>query len=188
MDPIIILAIPRSGSSMVAGLFHSHGIWAGLCRQGNEFNEKGFFENIDIKKVLLKYHGRITAPKEYDPRFTDEVKPLLPDIPYLIKHSAVYWVAWREFTPKWVFVRRNVDSCLKSCKKVGFLGKEPLKQIERHHEAMDYVKKLHGGENIYSDELIAGDYSSLERAFNYCGIKIDLEIVKGFIDPRLWHY
>lgn len=26
-DPILIMACPRSGSSMTAGLFHLHGVW-----------------------------------------------------------------------------------------------------------------------------------------------------------------
>lgn len=184
---IIILASPRSGSSMTAGIFHHHGVWVGNCKNADARNKKGYFENLDLKKLLLNHFGRMESPKNYNPDFTEAVKPLLPKEPFLFKHSALYHRAWDDFNPKFIKVRRDFKSSLMSNIATNFLGKDPLKAkrlLEKHYEAMDSVP----GVEVYTDEIIKGDYSSLNAAFDYCGMELDHALVDEFVEPSLWHY
>lgn len=52
--PIFILGLPRSGTSMVAGLIKEFGVWSGNTVQGGPANPKGFFENRPIRENLIK--------------------------------------------------------------------------------------------------------------------------------------
>lgn len=52
--PIFVLGLPRSGTSMVAGLVKEFGVWAGTTVQGGPANPKGFFENRPIRENLIK--------------------------------------------------------------------------------------------------------------------------------------
>ncbi len=50
-EPIVVLGCPRSGTSLVAGLLHAHGVWVGDCRAADEHNPRGYFENKAIAKL-----------------------------------------------------------------------------------------------------------------------------------------
>tara|TARA_R110002124_G_scaffold83738_6_gene218947 strand:+ start:6247 stop:6972 length:726 start_codon:yes stop_codon:yes gene_type:complete len=52
--PIFVLGLPRSGTSMVAGLITEFGVWAGDTIAGGPENPKGFFENRAIRENLIK--------------------------------------------------------------------------------------------------------------------------------------
>jgi len=55
-----IAAPPRSGTSMVANLLHQHGVWIGRTIAGDEHNEHGYFENVNmvgITKRIMKGNG-----------------------------------------------------------------------------------------------------------------------------------
>lgn len=41
---------------------------------------------------------------------------------------------------------------------------------------------------VDTDEIISGDYSSLENAFDYCGIPLNVGIAEEQIDRKLWHH
>ena len=52
-DPILIAAPPRSGTTMLAGLFYKHGVWVGrtCTTMYPETNSDFGSENIDISKI-----------------------------------------------------------------------------------------------------------------------------------------
>lgn len=43
------------------------------------------------------------------------------------------------------------------------------------------------GIDVFIDEVVRGDYSSLEEAFDYCDIPFDEKIADAFIDPNKWN-
>lgn len=189
VDPIVILAAPRSGSSMTAGIFSQHGVWTGRCREGSPHNPKGYFENLDVKQFLVDHFGKLEAAAKklcYSYKFEDMVLALEPTDPWLVKHSALYWEVWSDFNPKFLFVRRDPESVFQSNKDCGFGTSREI--IELHGKVMDTVEKRHGGCNIYTDSLVQGDYTSLEEAFAYCEIDFDPQIAEDFINPNFWRH
>lgn len=202
-NPIIILAYPRSGSSMTAGLFAAHGVWVGTSRGGNENNPKGFFEHTHIKQLLKKRFGwdlmalSKNPPQPIDGFYGDITTILEKDgwngEQWLCKHSALYWRAWSDFKPKFILVRRDIEQTVRSNISVGlhrgeWTPKQLTEIMQAHHREMDILSEYHDGKNVYTDELIKGDYSSLESAMAYCGIVMKEEIVKDFIEPKYWKH
>ena len=194
MEPIIILAMPRSGSSMTAGLFAKHGVWVGPYRKGDSRNAKGYYESAPFKQSLVDNCGRL-AP---DGKLAKPVEGwrniaelLLDDHgykggPWLVKHSAMYYPVWHEFSPQYICVRRDLRAVEQSGKATGYFRNSAA--IEPHVEALDYVRDNLGGVDVFTDEIVQGNYSSLQPAFDACGLKMDESIVRDFVDPTLWHY
>lgn len=189
LEPIVILGIPRSGSSMTAGIFAIHGVWVGKCREPDRFNPSGYFENLDIKKILIDRWGKLAQtnraaiPQE---GFIDQIRALKPGNPWLAKHSSMYWRAWNEFCPKYVCVRRSLDGVIGSNRQVNFLGTQDENQMRVIIAAHNYCMDLSKGVNVYVDEVINGNYQSLRRAFKHCGIPFDRTRTEEFVNPTLW--
>lgn len=192
--PIIIISLPRSGSSMTAGLFAKHGVWVGPYRKGDRHNAKGYFESLPFKHEIIKTVGRIVHKGTLAPKVEGWKQTALNLIrangyeggPWLVKHSAMYYPLWHEFDAKYICVRRDPESIKASGRASGYLKNADA--IQPHINAMDYVRDHLGGVDVFTDELITGDYSSLERAFDNCLIDFDPAIANDFIDPSLWHY
>lgn len=183
----------RTGTSMTSGIFHHHGVWCGECRPGDERNPKGFFEHTAIKKLLKKFYGvDLQEVKRPIPGFRREVERILSsegyvDGPWLVKHSAVYYKTWHEFNPKYVLVRRPFDATVESTRELhqGRFPEAQRKQIIKlHNDVMDEI----AGVNVYTQDLIQGDYSSIKKAIEYCGLDYDESVVKEFIEPGYWHH
>jgi len=187
VEPIVILAAPRSGSSMTAGLFAKHGVWVGPYRDGDSHNRKGYFESLPFKRALIKHCGRIVKAGQLAdkvPGWREIAERILYQNgytggPWLVKHSAMYLPVWHEFRPRFVCVRR-ADSGMRASEKATGMRAD----IKAHKAVMDAVD----GIDVFTDELIAGEYGSIERAFDYCGIEFDPAIADDFIDPSLWHF
>jgi len=182
---------------MTAGLFHLHGVWVGRCREPDNYNEKGFFENLDFKKALIERHGRMAQSLEPDKEAPEDwdkvVKKFGPDDgPWLVKHSSRYWKVWDYHAPKIICVRRCTRSTIASgiaTKMYGSTDRKTVnKLVELHHESMDKAIRKHGGVNVMVDRLIKGDLRSIQRALNYCKLEMDEKAVKKFISPGLFHY
>ena len=59
----LVMGLPRSGTSMVAGVLHNLGVWMGEEFVPHESaNENGFFENL----VLVRYHSTATQTNTFD--------------------------------------------------------------------------------------------------------------------------
>jgi len=58
---IAVLSVPRAGSSCLAGMLHSMGIdmGSGHLQDGNEFNEKGYYEDLRWQRI----DKMITGPR-----------------------------------------------------------------------------------------------------------------------------
>lgn len=172
---------------MTAGIFAQHGVWVGKSRPGNDYNAKGFFENQDIKNYLKRQFGTLRQFKEvYDPGFKQFVLDLNPTGKWLVKHGALYWTAWRDFDPIYLLIRRNIDSVYASCQDVRFQHK--MEFLQACIEQMDYVEKHHGGINVYTEDIIKGDYHNLKNVMAACGIEMDKNKVDKFVEPRLWRH
>jgi len=198
-EPIIILGMPRSGSSMTAGIFSEHGVWTGSCRGPTELNRKGHFESKAIKRVIMGTYGAKAIVTEgrlaqHVPGFKTAVLSAIAKDGYvsgdwLWKGSALYWPSFYEFTPKWVTCKRPTEQIFSSCRRSGIFGKyltdTRLQEIiDLHNEQMDCIK---GAFEVDTDAVANGDYESIELALEGCGIEPNREVIDSFVDRSLWH-
>ena len=192
-EPIVILGMARTGTSMTSGIFHHHGVWVGKCNPPSDQNPKGFFENKAVKKLLKKTYGiDLREIKEPIPGFRAEVEAILNSEgyeggPWLVKHSAVYYKAWNEFNPLFVKVRRPVEATFESTRQLHvsrYTDEERKHIIDLHEKAMDSVP----GPDVFTQDIVLGDYSSLKRAIEYCGLEYNEKIVEDFVDKKHWHH
>jgi hypothetical protein len=184
------MSFPRTGSSMTAGIFAKHGVWVGPYNKGDKANQKGHFENLDFK-TFAKVTGLtgIHKCREFQP--SDEIikrfkKTVFTEAkePWLFKGSAMYWRLFDDLSPNYICVRRNKKDCLASNQRAGLSTSSP--SYDYHNSTMDMLVEK-GGTDVFTDEIIKGDYSSLEAAFKYCGLEFNQEIVDDFVSPELWH-
>lgn len=191
MNPILIMMVGRSGSSMIAGIFHEHGVWVGPSRPGDGNNQKGYFENLELKKAVREYGMCFFEEAEFKPGWKEKVESIIRSQgyeggPWLFKHGAAFHKVWGEFKPKIVKVWRNPDDIFKSYRRSGFMNNysddEVKKSIKFHH----YIMQNMQGFNVYCDAVVKGDYTSLEIAIKGCGLEYNEQIVKDFIVPE-WY-
>ena len=176
---------------MVAGIFDAHGVWTGPCTPADDRNPRGYFESTVFRP---EFGDRPRVPREPCkpvPGWRTKCHRILRENgyisgPWLVKYSVFYWPIWACLDPYWICVRRNPQAQIDSAASTGFMKDRKL--IAAHIREMDFARDRLGAVDVYSDQIVAGDYSSLRRAFDYCGLKMDGNIVAGFVDPGLWHH
>lgn len=202
IDPILIMATPRSGSSMTAGIFAAHGVWTGRVREGEGRNPKGFFESRTIRAHIVEHFGRRVKSGRVCERLAGwraRIEPLLEAEgydggPWLWKGSAIYWPAWHEWpNPKWVVVRRDKDATIRSLQKPPYAlattdEAELARLVDLHHAELDKLVAEHGAFEVDAQAVALGDFTSIARALTGCGLDYREDIVDDFVEKDQWHH
>lgn len=191
----MILTAPRSGSSIVAGLFALHGVWVGNTAPVDESNPKGNFEGTAVGGVLDDLYGPLATRGKEAVANRAAALSIAEAIrtdgyrsgPWLWKGSAMYWRAFVDLDPYWITVRRPRAAVLKSNEAVARLGHSPFSPLLEHIRVLDYLETV-GATRIDSVKLIAHDFRQIRHAFEVCGLVFDETIARQWIDPELWHY
>lgn len=190
-DGIMLFTTGRAGSSMVAGIFNNHGVWTGDCRmQPSEHNAKGFFENMEIKKLQRKiFKNDIEGPLPiYDPKWEGIVQGVLDSQeahdPWLFKTGAFWYPVWKPICNKFVRIVRPKKDILFSYNRCNFLPRHDVKYIVERQLEMLYNDI--DGPLIDTTLLVKGDHGQVKEALEYCGITYHKEIVDDFVDPDLY--
>lgn len=198
-DPILIVMMGRSGSSMTAGIFNLHGVWVGSTPPPSRINQKGFFENRKVKLELRRWFNKsfLDVP-EGKPGWREKVEGIIREQgyrggPWLYKHGATFWKAWYEFNPRWVLVWRDPEMIFQSIRNAQVMQKftdpQVKESIRLHHEQMRIIKsKFDDVFDVEADRLIQGDDSQIAAAIEGCGLTYDPMITREFVEPKLWHY
>lgn len=199
IDPIIVLGPPRSGTSMVAGIFAAHGVWTGVCRAADMTNQKGFFEGLAVKRVVLDVHGAIVnrgIVARREPGFRSKIENAIradgyESGPWLWKGSSLYAPAWYEFSPTWVCCQRDLDGIFRSCRGTWHL--DPGMSDGRLREIIALHYQIMEGLNralwIDTDALaMDGDLREIRDALSAGGISPDDDLIRSFVNPTLWHF
>lgn len=207
MDPFLVAAPPRSGTSMVSGLLHHHGVQVGYYKV-NKDNPKGGFENIYIKNIVkesLKNNNYDLNPIKIqpttfkdDPEFRDKVLKCI-DNPYkywLFKEFRILmtWPLWYKYFPDSVYIlnRRDFQNNLKSMQKHRVISKRgSVDDLEfwikwarqRQEEIAEHCSHVW----VYVDKIWNGDMSEARKVIEFCGLEFDEEKAKDWIDPNLCH-
>lgn len=144
-DPILITGCARSGTSLVAGIINMCGAFGGKMSGPNRYNEKGMFENAEIRNRIVKPYLRkigVDPLGQYPLPNVDGLKiPVswkwrkdvcevmqsqgYKDGEWMYKGAKIclFWPVWDVAFPnaKWVIVRRSKDDIVNSCLRTGFM-------------------------------------------------------------------
>jgi len=196
---ILILGQPRSGSSMTAGIFAAHDVWTGQTRPGTQYNEKGFFENMAIKKLIHKRVGELSVMAElatHDDQLAEDIQHIrnrdgYKGGPWLWKGSPMYWQLFMSMYPKMVVCHRSDEQIFKSCRASPAIFGKNMTDNELHwsiavqREIMDMAVKECGAPRVFTEKVVTGDFRSIKSALIYCGLDYDEKIVEEFVDGSL---
>lgn len=169
---------------MTARIFERHG----LRHKGNKNCENMAIQKW-IKARYQKDHFKL-KPAPYLEGFKEYVLSQGVDF---WKGDVMYYTLFEPLGPKLIYIKRDIESVVRSIsaknKGAEKAGPKTVRNlIQFRYNYMDALKAIHGGIEVFTDELIQGNYSSLERAFEYCGLDFDPKHADQEIDPTKWHY
>jgi len=188
---IVILSLPRSGSSMVTAIFRKHGISIGCKGYENEFGYQTH-ENTKIRRAVneITHVSGLPPVKKFKSNFgAEHIRKIFRSMP----NNWVYKVGPQDHDvlkaafpdAKFVCVKRDIENTTMSQHKKRGGNVDSLRE---HNVLVMEQMKSFGYPFVDSDAVIAGDYSTLESAFDYCGLNFDPRIADQCIDKGKWHY
>lgn len=147
-SPILITGAARSGTSMTAGIINICGAFGGIMAGPNSNNQKGMFENNEVRQNLVKPYlksigcdplGQKPLPgrqifdvsQDQANAWKERVEGVMiaqglkQDGPWMYKgaKSCLYWYLWHLAFPeaKWIIVRRDANDIARSCMRTSFM-------------------------------------------------------------------
>jgi len=179
----MIVGISRSGTSLIAGIFCLHGVFFGQCREADNNNPKGYFENKKISNIKRQTKSQHVFKRE-------EIHNILVEEGYLgglwgVKFLPDSINMWDNFNPTFICCRREIEQNYKSYSRF-FNASKPnfTSYYHKMHKAMDKVSDF----DIKTKDVVNGDYSSLKKAINSIGLVFDKELTNNFIEKDYWHF
>lgn len=143
-DPILITGAPRSGTSMIAGIIHICGAFKGDTSGPNKNNQKGMYENAQIRNGIVKPYlreigvdpkGQFPLPDPHKIPIPNDLRVRVETVmkregykggPWMYKGAkmALTWPMWHYAFPdaKWIIVRRKTSDIINSCMNTGFMN------------------------------------------------------------------
>lgn len=203
-DPIIITGIPRSGTSMIAGIINICGAFMG--------NTNKMMENQELKDRLLipfmrsigaEETGQINHPDLSSLQIPVGFRKNVLDIykaqgwaeeqPLAIKSNlvALTWPIWQYAFPnaKFIIVRRRTGDIVNSCIKTGYMNKHDTKEgwVEMCRSYQNrFSQMIEEGMNckvIWPHRMVFGDYSQIWDMLEWLGLEWNTEIL-NWVDPK----
>jgi hypothetical protein len=176
---IAIATNPKSGSSMIASIFVAHGVWAGRSLNKNKYQT---YEWYEMKQAMKRYGPPLEGDGFHIPDNPERLDSLVRSKrgKWLFKSAPELIGSLLKYNPKIIKIRRDIASIISSqC-----VDKEWEEVINKRFALMENL----GGVWVDSDQVINGDLSSLEKAFDYCDIELDYDKAMACIDQSLWHH
>lgn len=211
---VFITGLPRSGTSIIAGILAKSGVWTGDTIPSTGENPRGFFENKVIRETITKRMlremgadilGVNPLPDEstyyaYDSSWLRDavMREVGERDLWLYKDAklSLLWQHWAESfkCAQWVIVRRDRDQVIESCLRTSFMRQHSkdrnfwVEFIQAYHWRL--FELANSGEfvrYIDADHLIKGDHGQLIEVMRDINIPYDNEAVSSFVDPNYWH-
>jgi hypothetical protein len=210
LDPIIMTGVPRSRTSLVAGIFQICGLELGDTCGPTTANKRGQFEHRPIiqsvEKPHLKKHGYcpkgqkplppFNLPIDYDRR--DEVLRLFrPPNGRLwgLKDckSCLSFDSWKHAFPDatWIIINRDAHEIAKSCLKTSFMAAYNKKYdwlfwVYEYRKYLERAKLLaKEAYELDTGKLVKGDLTEIKDIIGKVDLKWNELQVQAFIDPKL---
>jgi len=201
--PVMVIGLGRSGTSLVMGLLHQHGVWVDGPGNIRVWNKKGDFVNKGINKAIIKWGIQ-------QPNLADKIHTVIVSQGYKSGTWGFKYAVKREwcevfnriFSPTWVLVRRQLNDIYNSRLRVRVEKEktsdypaarryEPLSKFTRRYgianSLMNNYLEFYGGLNIWPHKLIQGDYSELKKILNQLVLPFSEEKCEQFIIRDNWH-
>lgn len=206
-EPIFIASPPRSGSSLTGLLLHYFGLWSGDTKEANEFNPKGFYENLEISQLLINYlqeNDTENLGKRYQPLILDKTdssirekifdivksQGLKQDQPWFYKDPKI--AICRNLlvdafpNAKWIWVNRSQDRTIRSLMRTDFMDAYTTEQEWSSFLAVYgfYKLDLQLKTNVFElniDKVMNKDQSEVDRLSEFLGIEADFTLSKLLI-------
>ena len=206
-EPIFIASPPRSGSSLTGLLLHSFGLWSGDTKEANEFNPKGFYENLEISQLLIDYlreNDTENLGKRYQPLILDKTdssirekifdivrsQGLKEDQPWFYKDPKI--AICRNLlvdafpNAKWIWVNRSQDRTIRSLMRTDFMDAYATEKEWASFLAVYgfYKLDLQLKTNVFElniDKVMNKDQSEVDRLSEFLGLEADFNLSKLLI-------
>lgn len=190
-DPLVVFGSPRGGTSIVAGLFVSHGWWTGDTYPGTQ----GYVnhENAKIKKFLKNKFKLNAGVPERDPAkadLADFISGVVPEeTDWLFKGLAEYYPIFRFWFPDMtaVFVFRDIKHAIGGAVRRG--GRREIAEpiIQNRYDYLD--QKLSDARTwpVDVDAVVRGDLSEVQLIMEWYGKDFDYHKAMHTIDPSIFH-
>jgi len=207
MKPVLVTGMPRSGTSLVMGIFVHCGAWVGDIREPSEINPTGFFENLALlwalrggcrRKSLL----RVESTNEIDPgmlgpRFTKVMKQQgYKGGPWAFKalYGALFIDAWLKTWPDSIVLVTHREQ------EAVFRSLDLAESIRENHSTIEarevlwekmqgpYARCVElGGFRIDTQAVVDSGGQILRPHVEDAGLVWNQAAVRAFVDPALWH-
>lgn len=213
--PIIITGCARSGTSLIAGIFHTCGAWMGKVTGPTRWNRKGQFENEVIRDKLTKPFltsigadpmGQLPLPdvaiSPEEPNWQTRVLKVIRSqgysgvSPWAFKgaKACLIWSVWNRAFPeaRWVIVRRDDDKVIDSCMKTSFMKRRNTREswqewIDHHKQCFNQIYSAAPYVyEIWGKDVVADPLCS-KALVDTLGLDWDWEAVKNFVSKELWN-
>lgn len=215
--PILVLGLPRSGTSLIAGALRACGAWLGYTVPGGRSNPKGFFENVYLREHVIK---TVLRDLGCDPTGVVKLPALesLPDVddlkekvctaianegyagtvPWVFKDAklTLLWPIWQRAFPeaRWIIVRRDTEDIIRSCLRTHFMvahSRDPAFWAAFVDAYLERLAALRDSgvwcREIWPRDLVAGNREGLAALVEELGLDWNERAVRRFVRPRYWH-
>lgn len=211
-QPILIVSAPRSGSSLLSYILHESGVQVGVCKPADEFNQKGYFENLRIRKAIIKYLkqcdtqnlGKKYQPinlresyKDFDRKVYRALRQegFVKDKPWLFKDPkiALCWNLFNVYYPdaKWILLYRNDKDVLASYERATFMDAyETKKEWTEYLNCWKMNMKSIKAEcnNVFEmniESIFNNDEQVINAMYEFCGVE-NINAHKSCVDTKLF--
>jgi hypothetical protein len=214
--PVLIAGAPRSGTSLVAGIFARCGAWVGQTVPGGRSNPTGFFENLALREEVDQ---ALLAKSRADPFGVDPLPRLESlaterglrmwvfavlaregyrgDRPWVFKDPklTLLWPLWARAFPRalWIVVRRPDAEVVRSCLATHFLSRRSADPEFWRRFARAYGHRLDrlvaSGADIREvrpQEIVAGALAPVRELVEKAGLRWNAVAVSRFVRPSQW--
>jgi hypothetical protein len=215
--PVLVVGLPRSGTSMVTGLLALCGLWLGHTVPGGKENVHGFFESVVLRERVQK---EILRQGKFDPsgvRLLPSVTwhPIVRNLREVVGAAlavqqydgrqiwgfkdaklTLTWRLWHQHFPRarWIIVRRSDDEVIASCLRTSFMKQHSGDPAFWRQFVADYLERLAAlqrevgwSRSIEAGDLVAGRFDTMEQIVGELGLNWRMDMVRGFIAPECWN-
>lgn len=205
-SPILITGVPRSRTSLVAGILDKCGAFGGETCGPTPHNKLGQFENVDIIRNITKDYlinagydklGQKNLPESsellIERNWRNKIHSILVkhgyDESYIWYHKdpkiCLLWPIWENQFPQstWLITKRKREEIIESCSKVTFLRnlktrKEIETFVEEYFERLEEIKN--NCSNVFeinTDKIVEEDFSQIKEIIEKFDLSWDNKII-----------
>lgn len=180
-SPVLITGIPRSGASMVAGVFEICGAFFGSIDRPSKNSARSLYENKKIFKHVEQYFQSINCdpsgqyplpnvqeipiPVEWKAKITETIldEGYTKGVwVYKSNKTALIWPVWNYAFPnaRWIIVRRRSGDIINSCLTTGYMkafkDSESWKNVGASSEREAWTWMIHQYEQRFVEMISSG--------------------------------